>query len=176
MCTLSRRKSLTQGQVGAQTPSNSYFSTDTNALELADTRARLEPSHFHADTIYFWGEPLCSDSCCFERPPGWQRVSGVCLHVLECKCFAPAHLHVVLSMKHFYFQVAKNGEDFALNDNPVAKIFLSYFRRRQPLIPTLHAANHPPGGGKSPLVPPGLTLRGKARLHLWFAREPYAGA
>lgn len=38
--------------------------------------------------------------------------------------FAPAQLHVVLSMERFCFQVIKNGEDFASNPNPIAKFFL----------------------------------------------------
>ena len=145
---------------------------DTNVLAPADPTACLDPSHFHTDTLYFGGEPLRSNSSPFKG----QHAFGICLHVLKRKRFAPAQLHVVLSLEHFCFQVAKNGEDFASNGNPAAKTLLSYFRRRQPLISALRAANHPPGGGKSRLVPPGLTLRGKARLHPWFAREPYAGA
>lgn len=113
----------------------SFQHKDTNVLALADPRDHLEPSYFHANTIYFWGETLCSTSSCFERPPGWQHVAGVCLHALEHERRAPAQLHVVLSMKHFYFQVAKTNEDFASNGNPIAKPLLSYFRRRQALIP-----------------------------------------
>lgn len=127
---------------------------DTNILALAEPTACLEPSYFHTDTIYFGGKLLCSNSSSFKG----QHAFGVCLHVLNHKCFAPAQPRVVLSLEHFCFQVAKNSEDFASNGNPIAKTLLSYFRGRQPPIPTLHAANHPPGTGKSPLVPPGLAL------------------